>query len=100
MTVHDVLSQWDDIRQHPSFEPGFTYLTDLTEVTEYKISTTELKELVRTNDPFDPTARRIVVAPTNFLFGMVRMYEMSGDLHPRLTAVRTMDEAISLLQAG
>lgn len=99
MTKQDVLEQWQLIKKHPEFDPCFTYLTDLTGVTHYAISSAELKHLVETKDPFDSESRRIVVAPTDLLFGMVRMYEMSGGNHPKLTPVRSMQEAVTLLKS-
>ena len=98
MTLQDVREQWEAIRKHPDFDPNFTYLTDLTGVTQYTISTTELKQLVATSDPFSRDSRRIVVAHTDYLFGMVRMYELSGDKHPRLSVVRTKSEAVNLIE--
>ena len=97
MTYRDVIRQWAEIRIHPEYDPSFNYVTDLTGVTEYKITSDEIHQLVNIHDPFGPTSKRIVVAPTDLLFGMVRMYEMSGQLHPGLHAVRAMDEARQIL---
>lgn len=97
LTYRTVLEQWDEVRSHPDFDPTFSYLTDLSELTEYAITTEEARDLAKLNDPFSPGSRRIVVATTDFVFGMVRMYQMSGVSHPNLTVVRSLEAARSLL---
>jgi len=101
LTYSEVLAQWDEIRSHPNHDPTFNYLTDLTKVTDYKISTMELKKLGKIEDPFSLSSLRVVVAPTDLLFGMVRMYEFSGELrHPKVYTVRTIEEALRILSGS
>ena len=93
LTHQDVLDQWTEIGAHPEFDPCLAYLTDLSAVTEYTISSSEIRELTRRADPFSFESVRVVIAPKDDLFGIVRMYQMSGDVHPNLTVVRSYDEA-------
>lgn len=97
LTFQDVIDQWNAIRAHPDFDPSFSYLTDLSELTEYLISTPEVRELARITDPFSPRSKRVVVAPSDHIFGVVRMYEMSSESHPNLVVFRTMNEANEFL---
>ena len=98
MTYRDVIQLWQEIRAHPEYDPSLNYLTDLTGVTQYKITSDEVRELVNIHDPFSPSSLRVVIAPTDLLFGMVRMYQLSGSIHPQLTVVRTLREAVRALR--
>ncbi len=98
MTFGDVIDQWSLIRSHPGYDPSFSYLTDLSGVTQYKISRSGVRDLVNTHDPFSQSSRRVVIAPTDILYGMVRMYQMSGSLHPGLIVVRTIRDALRALR--
>ncbi len=97
VVYQEVLDQWSDIRAHPDFDPTFAYLIDLTGITEHRISDKQVRQLAQTADPFSPGSVRVVVAPSDYLFGIQRMYQMSGDEHPHLAVVRSMEEAQRIL---
>jgi hypothetical protein len=57
----------------PAFVPGFATLTDLSGVTEVDVDSFAIAAAASA-PLFRLGARRAIVAPTDFLFGMARMY--------------------------
>jgi hypothetical protein len=98
LTISQVLRQWEEIAAHPDFDSSFSYLTDTSDITDYLITPSDARHLARTVDPFDRYSQRIVVAPSDLIFGMARMYGMAGEQrHPNLAVVRTIEDAYTLL---
>ena len=59
----------------------------------------EMRALARVADPFSHRSIRVLVAPTDVLFGMARMYDAAGEReHPNQVVVRTLDEAHRILE--
>ncbi len=74
-------------------------LWDMSAVTNFEISSDVIRELA--NDaPIIPADHiRVVVAPTDYQYGMMRMLQMLGETtRPDLHVVRTLDEAYRLLR--
>ncbi len=64
------------------------------------VSSDTIRQLVGRSPIIPPGYMRVVVAPQDFLFGMMRMLQiLSEKARPELHVVRTMDEAYRLLQA-
>lgn len=74
-------------------------IIDLTEVTAFDVSTQTIHELADYQPTVkDPSVPRIIVAPTPYLFGMSRMFQILGEhKRPRLQVVRSPDEAYAQL---
>jgi|SRR5580658_793661 hypothetical protein len=79
--------------------PGCRGITDVTQVTKFDVSSDTVRRLAWT-PPTIPTPQvRIFVAPTTFIYGMARMFQILGEsTRPNLHIVRTLDEAYGLLQ--
>jgi hypothetical protein len=79
--------------------PACRGIADITGVTKFDVSNTTVRRLAETA-PAIPTAQvRVFVAPTTFVYGMARMFQMLGEkTRPNLHIARTLNEAYSLLQ--
>lgn len=82
------------VRMHPS-----AGVVDLAEVTSFDVSTHTIEELARTAPVLrDPHLRRIVIAPSAEIFGMMRMFELAGEQkRPNIHVVRNEREAWAIL---
>ena len=71
-----------------------TVIVDLTPVDSIDISPATVQGLARSDPAFHPSRPKFIVAPTDHLFGMSRMYQLIGErTRPRLQVVRSLDEA-------
>ena len=73
-------------------------ISDLTGVTNFNVPGEIMRSAALQPPPFLPETPRFIVAPTDFLYGMSRMYELAAD-RPQgiLQVVRTREEALSAL---
>jgi hypothetical protein len=74
-------------------------VVDLSEVTSFEVSAETIGQIARTTPALtDPELKRIVIAPTPHLFGMMRMFATQGEeSRPNLHVVRTEQEAWEIL---
>ena len=73
-------------------------ISDLSGVTNFNVPGEILRAAALHPPPFPPETPRFIVAPTDVLYGMSRMYELVADrLHGMLQVVRTREEALSAL---
>ena len=75
-------------------------IVDFTGVTSFRVSSETIRELAESPPPLkDPMVPRCIVAPTDHIFAMARMFELQGDAtRPLLRVVRTLAEAYRLLR--
>jgi hypothetical protein len=67
-------------------------------VTQFKVSNDVIRTLAKSSPIIPPGYKRVVVAPHDLLYGMMRMFQILGeDTRPDLHVVRTLDEAYQLL---
>jgi hypothetical protein len=97
-----------DLREHlvalladERFYPMMPELVDLTDVTDVSVTSAMVEASARWL-LHSPLARRAIVAPTDVLFGLSRMYQLyrddlSGDT---LKVFRTRERALEWLNAG
>ena len=89
-----------DIRRRKDEEHALTCILDLTPVTKFDVSTQTVRDLAYLPPNFTDPTLRAVVAPTDFLFGMARMFQIRGsETREELHIVRTLGEALTLLDA-
>jgi len=63
-----------------------------------EVSSDTVRRLVKTSPIIPGGYMRVVVAPQDYLFGMMRMLQiLSDEARPELRVVRTLDEAYRLL---
>ena len=71
---------------------------DYSEVTEAQLSGDAVRQVERRQPVISTGYTSVVVAPQDYVFGMMRMLEiLSEKSRPELRVVRTMDEAYRLL---
>ena len=74
-------------------------ITNVLPVTKFEVSSNAIRQMASSTPAFPIGYMRILVAPSDYIFGMARMFQMLGDrTRPDLQIVRTLDEAYRLLQ--
>ncbi len=73
-------------------------ISDLTGVTNFNVPGEIMRSAALQPPPFSSETPRFIVAPTDFLYGMSRMYELVADCpQGKLQVVRIRQEALSAL---
>lgn len=84
----------DDIRTHvESFHP-LAGISDFTDIKNFDVPSHSLRTAALEPSPYPEETPRYIVAPTDYLFGMARMYELVSN-RPKLHVVRTRAEALA-----
>lgn len=97
----------DDVLQE-FFQVGSQYarrtqpiagVVDLSEVTSLEVSAETIRQIARATPVVTaPELRRVIIAPTPHLFGMMRMFATQGEeIRPNLHVVRAEKEAWAIL---
>lgn len=75
-------------------------ITDFSAATSFEVSPETIRRLAHLTPAMaDPSRPRVVVAPSQLIYGMARMFQtVGGDTRPRLHVVSTLEEAYALLQ--
>ncbi|HEY3928342.1 MAG TPA: hypothetical protein VGL89_08210 [Candidatus Koribacter sp.] len=94
-TYSEIEQYTRQLRGDPNFQPDFAQFINASGVTDTDLNTSELERLA-TADPFAKDAVRVIIAGSDFVFSVARMFESISDL-PRLSVVRTRDEAFRIL---
>jgi hypothetical protein len=82
----------------PRFNPYFSEIIDMIDVTDVKCSVDEMRALASAESPFATEARRAIIAPNDLTYGMARMFQILGqETRPNLVVVRTMKEAMQVI---
>ena len=74
VTFCDMLANHDRLLSDPDFNPEFNQLSDATLATDTDLSASNARTLYD-RKVFSPTARRAVVAPSEFTYGVARMLQ-------------------------
>jgi len=74
-TMADVLEHQAKLLKDSDFDPSFSHLLDLTHIAKLDIETEEVHTLAQ-RSIFSPDSRRAILANTDFVFGVLRMYEI------------------------
>ena len=83
-------------RMHPA-----AGICDLTGVTNLNVQAAVLRTAALQPEPYPSEALRFIVAPTDVLYGMARMYELVGNRpNGQMHVVRSRQEALSALSAS
>jgi hypothetical protein len=77
----------------PDFDPHYGVLFDLRSITEFRLSSAEIREFALSNI-FHKRARRAYLAPTKAVYGMIRMFSLRSDFDSDVIQIfRDMAEA-------
>jgi hypothetical protein len=95
LTLADALAHQEKLSKEPDFDPSFSQLVDLTQVTNLEFSSVDVRRLAQKSS-FSPTSRRAVLVGSDIVYGLSRMYEafrsISGEKGIRI--FRDLNEAL------
>ena len=77
----------------PRFRNTFNELVDLEEFSGSESGYREISARAADSDPFSPSARRAIFAPTDFAFGMARMYIATRRAEDTIALFRDLESA-------
>jgi len=96
----DVLKEFFRIgAQHAIRTRPTAGVVDLTEVSSFEVSSPVIERLAKSPPVLpDPKLRRVIIAPSPEIYGMMRMFEIEGEqTRPGIHVVRTPQEAWAIL---
>ena len=100
LSDESLVESYQAIRKYSVATDARAGILDFSLVTEISATSDMIRNLAR-QDPAMPDAvhrPRVLVAPATHLFGIARMFQIVGERkRPRLTVVRTLDEAFAAL---
>ena len=109
VTFGDMLANHDRLLNDPDFNPEFNQLSDATLATDTDLSASNAGTLYDRR-VFSPGARRAVVAPSAFTYGVARMLQTYVELskngpvvevfHDRASALKWLGISDELLQTS
>ena len=76
VTAEEIGEYVQKLRDHPSFEPTFSEIADLTEAEEIDLQADEFLKLADEVDPYSPQAKRAFVAGTPTQNHAARMHKI------------------------
>ena|SRR5579871_639872 len=86
------------MRKRKDEDHALTGVIDFTEVTDFDVRSETIRGLANMPPNFEDPTIRAAVAPTDFLFGIARMFQAHGAAtRKQLYIVRTLNEALVLL---
>jgi hypothetical protein len=89
----DLLAHYQGVAADPDFDPTFSQLVDLREVTTFSVDSDTLRSKAR-NPIFHPGVRRAFVGASDLAFGIARMFaSYAASASQTIVAFRTIDEA-------
>jgi hypothetical protein len=97
VTFDDMRSNGDRLLNDPDFNPEFSQLSDATLATDTDLSPNNLGTLYARR-VFSTTARRAVIAPTDFTYGMARMLQTFVELSKNGPLVEVFRDRASALK--
>jgi len=94
VTMAEALAHNQNLRKHPDFDPSFSQLIDLSDVTKIELNREDILTLAQ--DPIlSDNSRRAILATGDLTFGLARMFEMFRESKGKETirVFRNRDEA-------
>ena len=76
LTVRDIEGYAERLRLHPSFQPTYAEIVDLTEVEELDLRADEFLKLADEIDPFLPDAKRAFIVRNSVQNHAARMHKV------------------------
>jgi hypothetical protein len=100
VTIADALAHRENLRKHPDFDPSFSQLVDLSNVTKIEFSREDVERFAQ-DTIFSLNSRRAAVATGDRVYGLARMFEMLRESKGEagLRVFRHLDEALEWVLA-
>jgi len=100
VTIADALAHRQNLRKHPDFDPSFSQLVDLSNVTKIELSREDVERFAE-DTIFSLDSRRAAVATCDVTYGLARMFEMLRESKGEggLRIFRNLDEALDWVRA-
>ena len=93
----DVVRQISEIARHAPYDSEYRAITDFSDVTQFNISTEQIKAVADSKSPLE-SAKRVMVAPSDVAYGTSRMFQtLSSRTRPNITVVRSLADAYAAL---
>jgi len=95
ITIADALAHRQNLRKHPDFDPSFSQLVDLSNVTKIEFSRKDMETFAQ-ETIFSLNSRRAALATCDIAYGLARMFEMLRESKGEegLRVFRNLDEAL------
>jgi hypothetical protein len=86
---------WTKLSKDPDFDPSFSQIADLTQVTRIELSADEIRRLAQ-RTIFSASSRRAFIAPDEVAFGIGRMFQILRGLEGEkgIRVFRSLEEAL------
>jgi hypothetical protein len=99
-TMADVLAHQEKLLNDPDFDPGFSHLMDFTQITKLELEANEVRTVAQ-RSIFSPDSRRAILANTDHVFGVGRMFEMLRESFGAkgIRVFRNLDDALDWVLA-
>ena len=99
-TFADALTHQENLLKDSDFDPSFSQLVDLTQVTKLDIEAEEMRRFAQ-RSVFSPDSRRALLANTDHVFGMGRMFEILRENFGErgIRVFRNLDDALEWVLA-
>jgi len=97
VTFSDMLANHNRLLNDPDFNPEFNQLSDASLATDTDLSASNARSLYY-RKIFSPTARRAVVAPSEFTYGVARMLQTYVELSKNGPVVEVFRDRASALK--
>ncbi len=96
VTDESAAEYYEAIRKYSTATDASAGIWDFSSVTEFAVSCEFLRKLARREPAMPYATKRFIVAKSPFGFGLMRMFQMSGErTRPFLKVVYTLDEAFA-----
>lgn len=98
ITEDTMFEMYSEAEKVMASRPRCRGIDDFCEVTRFEVADETIRILARMPSILGPESLHVIIAPTNQVYGMARMYEiLSEQSRPNLHVVRTVQEAKVLL---
>lgn len=98
LTVADIQRYVQDLRTHPSFDPSFSEIADISEVKDLPLEVFDFMQLADHTDPFSAESKRAFVAQTSVQEHAARMHKILRNQR-KFRIFRTLEEAESWISS-
>jgi hypothetical protein len=100
VTIAEALAHRQILGKHPDFDPTFSQLVDLSNVTKLEFSREDVEKFAQ-DSIFSLNSRRAALATSDFAYGLARMFEMHRESKGEegIRVFRNLDEALDWVLA-